>query len=205
MTLGLAAAICAGLLAGVNHVTRVRVEGQQRRAATDLLAQVVSPQRYDNMLQDDSYRFRDAQWFPSGQTITVYRARLGSEPVAAIFRLAATDGYNGDINLLVGINHEGSLAGVRVLSHKETPGLGDFIETAKSDWILAFSGRSLLDPERDRWGVKSEGGEFDQFSGATITPRAVVQAVRITLEYYAANVDEVFAHPADTAEAARPR
>ena len=205
LTLGLVAVMGTGLLAGVNQLTRQRVENQERRAALVQLGQLLPSSRYDNALQEDSYSFRDAIWFPSGQTITVYRARLGSEPVAAIFRLAATDGYNGDINLLIGINLDGSLTGVRVLSHKETPGLGDPIETAKSNWILTFSGRSLTNPAKDGWAVKSDGGQFDQFTGATITPRAVVKAVRITLEYFAANNDLVFAHPAAGLQNANPR
>jgi len=205
LTLGLVAMVGTGLLAGVNQLTRQRVESQERHAALVQLGQLLPSSRYDNALQDDSYSFRDTVWFPSGQAITVYRARMGSEPIAAIFRLAATDGYNGDINLLIGINLDGSLTGVRVLSHKETPGLGDPIETAKSNWILTFSGRSLSNPEKDGWAVKIDGGEFDQFTGATITPRAVVKAVRMTLEYFAANKDLVFAQPADSLETASPR
>jgi electron transport complex protein RnfG len=205
LTLGLAAMMGAGLLAGVNQLTRQRIENQERRAALVQLGQLLPPGRYDNALQEDSYSFRDTAWFPSGQTITVYRARMGAEPAAAIFRLAATDGYNGDINLLIGINLDGSLTGVRVLSHKETPGLGDPIETSRSNWILQFSGRSLSNPGKNGWAVKIDGGEFDQFTGATITPRAVVKAVRMTLEYFAANKNLVFAQPADSLEVAKPR
>jgi len=205
LTLGLVAMLGTGLLAGVNHLTRQRIENQERRAALVKLGQLLPFGRYDNALQEDSYSFRDSAWFGSGQAITVYRARMDSEPIAAIFRLAATDGYNGDINLLIGINLDGSLTGVRVLSHKETPGLGDPIETARSNWILKFSGRSLSNPGKDGWAVKSDGGEFDQFTGATITPRAVVKAVRMTLEYFAANKDLIFAHPADGLEIANPQ
>ncbi len=198
LTLGLIALLVTALLAGVNQLTRQRIERQQRQAARVQLEQLLPSAQHDNVLQEDSYTFRDIAWFPSGQGITVYRARKNSTPVAAIFRLAATDGYNGDINLLIGITFEGSVTGVRVISHQETPGLGDPIESGTSDWITKFSNRSLHDPELAGWALKRDGGEFDQFTGASITPRAVVRAVRTTLEYFAANRDLVFAQPADS-------
>ena len=101
-------------------------------------------------------------------------------------------GNSGTIKMLIGINYDGTIAGVRVLSHAETPGLGDKIETAKSDWILSFDGKSIGNPAVDQWKVKKDGGIFDQFSGATITPRAVVGATRRTLEYFNAHRDEIF-------------
>src|SRR5690606_4959952 len=115
------------------------------------------------------------------QPVTVYRAFRGGEPVAALFNSVAPDGYSGEIRLLVGVRVDGSLSGVRVLSHKETPGLGDPIEVRHSDWITRFSGLSLENPPFERWKVRRDGGDFDQFTGATITPRAVVKATRNTL------------------------
>ncbi|MGH8035858.1 MAG: RnfABCDGE type electron transport complex subunit G, partial [Lysobacterales bacterium] len=99
--------------------------------------------------------------------------------------------------LLVGINADGSLTGVRVTSHKETPGLGDALDTARSEWILGFSGRSLDNPEPAGWAVRKDGGVYDQFTGATITPRAVVKAVHGALEYFKDNRAALFDHPAD--------
>jgi electron transport complex protein RnfG len=113
--------------------------------------------------------------------------------VAAVLASIAPDGYAGTIKLLVGINYDGSIAGVRVVSHKETPGLGDAIEAERSDWILGFNGHSLREPGEERWKVKKDGGIFDQFSGATITPRAIVAAVHNTLSYYQNNREALFA------------
>jgi electron transport complex protein RnfG len=192
LALGLVAVIGTSLLAGVNQLTKQRIRDQERRAALRQLGELIAPERYDNAFYDDHYSFADGAWFPGGQTVTVYRARKNTEPVAAVLRLAAADGYNGKIHLLVGINADGSLTGVRVTSHKETPGLGDAIESGKSDWILGFSGLSLRHPEPSAWAVKRDGGQFDQFTGATITPRAVVKAVRMALEFYLANKRKVF-------------
>jgi electron transport complex protein RnfG len=112
--------------------------------------------------------------------------------VAAIFNSVAPDGYNGKIHLLVGVYIDGRLAGVRVVKHAETPGLGDAVEIRKSPWIDDFAGKSLTNPIQERWRVKRDGGDFDQFTGATITPRAVVAAVRNTLLYYQQNADMIF-------------
>ena len=198
LALGLVALIGTAILAGVNQITRQRIQEQERRAVLKQLGELIPPERYSNVLYDDYYSFTDKTWFPSGQTVTIYRARSQGEPVAVVVRLAATDGYNGNIRLLIGINDDGSLSGVRVTSHKETPGLGDAIETSKSNWILGFSGLSLQNPDPAAWAVKRDGGAFDQFTGATITPRAVVKAVRRALQFYAANKNKVFAHAADT-------
>lgn len=199
LALGLVTIIGTGLLAGIHQLTRKRIEAQERRAVLEQLGQLVTANRYDNALHDDHFVFTDSRWFPGGQEVTVYRARLHGEAVAAVFKLVAPDGYNGAIHLLVGINADGSLTGVRVTAHKETPGLGDALETARSDWIFGFSGRSLHDPEAPGWAVKRDGGVFDQFTGATITPRAVVVAVRSALEYFAVNKEMLFAHAADPA------
>jgi len=122
---------------------------------------------------------------------------MGGWPVAAVFAPVAPDGYNGNIRLLVAVRLDGTLAGVRVLAHRETPGLGDNIEAERSDWILGFSGKSLQDPKADSWKVQRDGGVFDQFTGATITPRAVVKAVKNTLLYYQEHGQKLFEqHPA---------
>ena len=108
------------------------------------------------------------------------------------FDLLAPDGYGGPIQLLVGINYDETVAGVRVVSHRETPGLGDGIDDRRSDWVLGFDGRSLSDPPPKQWAVERDGGLFDQFTGATITPRAVVKAVRDSLVYFSADKDALF-------------
>jgi len=114
----------------------------------------------------------------------VHVARMNGQPVAFIVPGVAPDGYNGDISLIVGIKVDGTITGVRSIAHGETPGLGDKVDVAKSDWILGFNGRSLRNPTAEGWAVKKDGGEFDQFTGATITPRAVVNQVLAVLHYF---------------------
>ena len=123
----------------------------------------------------------------------IYRARRDGEVVAVIIPAVAPDGYTGDIELIVGVNRDGSIAGVRALSHKETPGLGDKVDTRKSDWVRDFEGRSLANPGLDGWAVKKDKGVFDQFTGATITPRAVVAATLRALQFAEANRKMLFA------------
>jgi electron transport complex protein RnfG len=203
-SLAAVAVIGTTLLAGVNKLTAERIAEQERRVVLEQLGQIVSPERYDNELQEDLFTFRDEYHFPRGQSVTVYRARKDGKPVVLVMKLAATKGYNGMIQLLVGINENGSLSGVRVASHKETPGLGDAIEIEKSDWVLGFSGHSLQDPGAAAWAVKRDGGRFDQFTGATITPRAIVEAVRLALEYYRKNKAFLFGTPVQNTSAEEP-
>jgi electron transport complex protein RnfG len=194
--LGLVAVIGTVLLTGVQRLTADRIAEQERRVVREQLAQILSPDLYDNSPQDDAITVFDETRFPRGQAVTAYRARRAGEAVAVILRFRAVDGYNGDIHLLAGIRSDGRLAGVRVVSHRETPGLGDGIEAEKSDWVLGFDGRSLADPAPEDWTVRRDGGGFDQFTGATVTPRAVVAAVRMALEYFEQNRTELFAVPA---------
>jgi electron transport complex protein RnfG len=194
-SLGLVALAGTTLLAGVHRLTADRIAEQERRAMLSQLSEIVPTERYDNDLRDDRFTFRDEQHFPGGQTVTAYRARLDGRPVAVILRFAAPDGYNGPIGLLAGIDADGRLAGVRVTAHRETPGLGDGIEIEKSDWIRGFERKSLNSPPPAGWQVKRDGGEFDQFTGATITPRAIVEAVQRALQYYESHREALFATP----------
>ena len=190
--LGLVAVIGTTLLTGVSSLTADRIAAEERRVVQEQLGQIVPAARYDNDLLEDRFSFVDETYFPRGQQVTAYRARLAGRPVAVVLRFHAVNGYNGDIHLLAGIRADGALAGVRVVSHKETPGLGDGIEAKKSDWVLGFEGRSLGDPPIPGWAVQRDGGEFDQFTGATVTPRAVVEAVRLALEYFGKNRASLF-------------
>jgi len=201
--LGLVAIAGTSLLTGVDFLTADRIAAQERRVILEQLGQII-PQQYDNQLLDDRFSFRNERYFPNGQEVIAYRARLQGEPRALVLKFNAVTGYNGNITLLAGINTDGSLRGVRIISHKETPGLGDAIEIEKSDWALNFSGKSLNDPEADKWAVKRDGGEFDQFTGATITPRAVVDAVRLALEYFETHREYLFDTAADSAESTSP-
>lgn len=204
LALGLVVIIGTTLLAGVDRLTRERIADQEQRVVLEQLQQLLAADQYDNALHRDIFEFSNESAFPQGQTVTAYRGRKQGQPVAVILRFAAPDGYNGRINLLVGINTQGQLTGVRVTSHKETPGLGDGIEVERSDWILAFDGKSLQQPSAEKWAVRRDGGAFDQMTGATITPRAVVNAVQRALQYFAAHQPELFEMPSNDLAADAP-
>jgi len=195
--LGLFALIGTGIVALLHEGTGDKIAENQRLATLRNLNAIVPHERYDNELLTDIRQVHDDA-LAGGQPVTVYRAFLHGEPVAAVFATVAPEGYSGPIRLLVGVNADGSVAGVRVTAHRETPGLGDAIEASRSDWILGFDGRSLEDPPFERWAVARDDGAFDQFTGATISPRAVVRAVREVLLYFAAHGDDIFPPPAAT-------
>ncbi len=194
-SLALVAVMGTTLLLGVDRLTKAPIAEQEKQAILDQLGQLVSPDLYDNEIQQDLFSFQDEGYFPGGQTVVTYRARLDGKAVAVVLKIAAVNGYNGKINLLIGINENGTLCGVRVTSHKETPGLGDAIEIERNNWILGFFGRALDNPLPDGWAVRRDGGEFDQFTGATVTPRAVVEAVRLALEFFAGHKSFLFESP----------
>ncbi|MDH5301444.1 MAG: electron transport complex subunit RsxG [Gammaproteobacteria bacterium] len=177
--------------------TKERIAENEKQALLNGLHEIIPADRIDNDLYNDFITVQAASLGYRGQLATIYRARQKETPVAAILNVVAPDGYSGAIKILVGVNFDGTIAGVRVIDHKETPGLGDYIEADKSDWILSFNGRSLRDPLPSEWKVKKDGGEFDQVTGATITPRAVVTAVRKALEYYDRYVYQIFAAPSE--------
>ena len=202
----LAAFAAAGvfLVALTQAATRERVAEVERQSLLRNLHAVVSPEAHDNDPTTDTIEVRDPARLGTDSAVTVYRARRAGQPVAAILTPVAPDGYSGRIQLVVAVNYDGTVAGVRVLSHQETPGLGDLVEARRSDWITRFTGRSLSDPKAEQWKVQRDGGVFDQFTGATVTPRAVVKAVRNTLELFQARRDELFAErPVAVAEPGR--
>ena len=173
--------------------TREKIAANERAMLLRKLHRLIPPGSHDNALLQDTLQVQNRTLLGTSEPVTVYRARLNGEPVALVIAAVAPDGYSGAIRLLVGINVDGSLSGVRVVSHRETPGLGDAIEEERSDWILGFTGKSLQDPPLQQWAVKRDGGAFDQLTGATITPRAVVKAVRQALLYYRDRKDALFA------------
>jgi len=184
------------LMVAVTHVTtRPQVEANERQALLQQLEAIMPRERFDNDIVQDTSQVTDAQLLGTPKPVTVYRARRHGQPVGAVIAAIAPDGYSGPIRLLVGIHQDGTLAGVRVVAHKETPGLGDPIEEGRSDWITRFTGRSLINPDEAGWRVKRDGGVFDQFTGATITPRAVVKAVHQSLIYFKHNRERLFANP----------
>lgn len=195
--LALFAAVGTTAVSFVHDNALPRIEAAQKSQLLGTLHQFVPPETHDNDMFSDTIEIRDRELLGTSDAITVYRARRNGTPVAAVLTAVAPDGYSGDINLLVGIHYDGSIAGVRVISHKETPGLGDRIEIDRSPWIDGFAGLSLQNPAEEQWHVKKDGGQFDQFTGATITPRAVVKAVANTLRYYQMHRDELFAPAAE--------
>lgn len=204
LLLFLFAAIGTGLVAFTFDNTHERIAHNEREALLRNLHVLVPPERHDNDIFTDIIEVTDPDLLGTPRPVTVYRARKDGRPVAAILAPVAPDGYSGEIRLLVAVEADGRLAGVRVAGHRETPGLGDFIEAARSDWILGFGGRSLGDPDEKGWAVKKDGGVFDQFTGATITPRAVVKAVKKALIYFDRHRQTVFAGAQDSAEETSP-
>jgi len=172
--------------------TRDKIIENERQTLLAAINALVDSSDYDNDILTDTLLIPRVRQLGTTDFTDVYRARKSGSPVAAVFTSIAPNGYNGKIKLLVGVYFDGTLAGVRVINHKETPGLGDKINVKKSDWILQFKGLSLTNPSESRWKVKKDGGDFDQFTGATITPRAVVTAVKKSLQYFEKNRDELF-------------
>ncbi len=169
-----------------------RINENKRLALLKAFHVLLPPASHDNDIFADIKQVTDKKLLGRKKPVNIYRARKNNKPVAVIINSVAPDGYNGNIELLVAIQYDGVLTGVRVVSHKETPGLGDAIEENRSDWITKFKQRSLANPDKKGWGVKRDGGEFDQFTGATITPRAIVKAVYNTLRYYKEHRDTLY-------------
>ncbi len=179
-----AAGLLASLLLGIGDLaTRGSIETRQKEDLLATLEQVLPSDLHDNDLLRDVKTVTDNAERGLGDT-QVYLARKNGEVTAVAFKLSAAGGYSGPIALVMGVDRDGAILGVRVVAHAETPGLGDKIEKAKSDWILSFAGRSLENTPAERWHVKKDGGDFDQFAGATITPRAVVGGVRAGLDFF---------------------
>jgi len=195
LVLGSFAVAGVSLVAVTHAFMDERILDNARLAMQRKLASIVPEGQYDNDPLKDRILVSSPELLGTNQT-QVYRVRQGDRPVALILNPVVPNGYAGPIELLVSVLRDGTIGGVRVLSHHETPGLGDQIEEAKSDWILSFDGKSLDHPPAERWAVKRDGGVFDQFTGATITPRAIVAAVKNTLVFVRAHGDELYLAPA---------
>jgi electron transport complex protein RnfG len=187
------AAVGTAMVAFTFDNTHERIAANEREALLRNLHVLIPPDSHDNDIFNDVTEVTDPGALGTDEPAPVYRARKQGWPVAAVLTTVAPDGYSGAIKLLVGIKLDGTLTGVRVIGHRETPGLGDPIEAERSDWILSFDGRSLRNPTLKQWAVKRDGGVFDQFTGATITPRAVVKAVKKALIYFEHNSQRLFA------------
>lgn len=159
------------------------------------LNNIIPADEYNNELLVDNITLKPSQLLGTNEPSLAYRARKDGQDIAVVISCIAPNGYNGPIQMLVGIYNDGRLAGVRVVKHRETPGLGDAVSTTHSDWILGFNNKSLSNPESKYWKVKRDGGTFDQFTGATITPRAVVKAIHNALLYFNKNQTMLFSQP----------
>lgn len=183
--LGVFALLASGALAWASSATGEAIAAAEAKDLRDSLSEVLPQGFADNDFLNDKLEIERA-----GKPVTIYRARLGGEIKGAVFKVAER-GYAADIHILMAVDREGKTLGVRVLKHAETPGLGDKIELSKAPWIKDFDGKSLGDPPAEKWGVKKDGGVFDQFAGATITPRAVVKAVKGGLVFFAEHRKEI--------------
>lgn len=182
-------AFCLGfglLLAITDRVTAKDIAARALEDKVNSLSQVMPADIHDNNPVTDSITLKNAE----GKDITVYRAKRNGKVTGVAYEIYGT-GYAGEIKLMMGVDAEGNILGVRALAHHETPGLGDKIDEKKTDWILRFTGLSLTNPPEDKWKVKKDGGQFDQFAGATITPRGVVKAIHGGLEFFAAHKAEM--------------
>lgn len=172
--------------------TKDKIDQQLVQKRLSILNAIIPAQSYDNDIHHDCTYAVDKALLGTEQPHTVYLARNQNQPVAMAIETTAPNGYSGKIEIIVGVDLNGTVSGVRVLNHKETPGLGDKIELRVSDWISSFTGKMVTDKNINEWQVKKDGGQFDQFTGATITPRAVVSAVKNAVLYTKDNHTQLF-------------
>lgn len=186
----------AAIISITAETTRQRIARNEAAQAMNVLRSVLPDGSYDNHPDQDRIQVLAPELLGSDEPLPVYRARQHGQPVAVVMTTVARQGFVGPIRLLVSLTADGKIVAVRAVTHQETPGLGDRIEATRSDWIRRFSGRSLIDPDTSRWMVRPDGGDFDQLTGATITSRAVVNAVRDAALYYREHQTEIFELPA---------
>jgi Na+-translocating ferredoxin:NAD+ oxidoreductase subunit G len=190
--------VFTGLLASAYLWTLPALEASAAEEKMKLIDEVLPRSAYDNDLLKDTVAVPASPLLGSDEPTTVFRARQGGQPVALVLEAVAPDGYSGKIRLIMAIRADGALAGVRVTQHKETPGLGDYIEPKKDKnkerpWITQFNGLAYAAVSDKEWKVKKDGGRFDSIAGATVTPRAVVKAVRKATKFVTENQDALYA------------
>ncbi|BCB26922.1 electron transport complex subunit G [Sulfurimicrobium lacus] len=200
MVLAAFALVGTSLLALTFDATKDIIAASEKKAKLALIAQILPPELYDNDIISDAVNLPPQPELGTAEATVTYRALKDGKPSAVVLEAVAPDGYAGKIKLLIAIKADGVISGVRVVSHKETPGLGDYIEIAKSNWIKGFDGTSLEKYQSKDWKVKKDGGQFDSVAGATITPRAVVKAVYKALGYFSANREKIFTLPKEQAK-----
>ncbi|MCH8060269.1 MAG: electron transport complex subunit RsxG [Proteobacteria bacterium] len=194
-TLALIAAICTALVAATYELTTERIAANEKAWLEKSLQPALAGVIYDTEASESRLVIEPPHDLPGSDEALIYRVYFDEQPVAALFAVTARNGFSGPIRILLGVDFDGVVTGLRILQHRETPGLGDKIVSARSDWVYQFDGRSIRDPDVTGWAIRGDGGEFDQLTGASITPRAVVKAMRDTLIYYEAHRDEIFSLP----------
>lgn len=192
LTLAVIAAICTALVALTFQATHERIAANEKALLEQSLQPALAGTFYDSGVSESRLVLPPPHGLPGNDPAVIYRVFAEGEPVAALFAVTARDGFSGPIRILVGISIDGTVTGVRILQHRETPGLGDKIESARSDWVFQFDGRSMGDPVATGWAIEVDGGEFDQLTGASVTPRAIIKAIRDTLIYFEDHRDAIF-------------
>jgi electron transport complex protein RnfG len=187
------------LIAVTFYATKDTIALAKEQQLLGVLNELVKEDAHDNLLHTDCVIVEESPLL-GNRPQRIFRARDGEENVAAIIETTAPNGYSGDIELVVAVSPEQKVLGARVVEHKETPGLGDKIDLRVSDWILSFNDVAYSEQNESRWQVKKDGGQFDQFTGATITPRAVIQAVKKAAIYFGENQSSIFNTPANCSE-----
>ncbi len=191
------------ILSATYHLTHDTIIATVEKAKLKLVSQLLPPASYDNDIMQDIRSVAADELLGTDEVTQAHIALRNGEPVAVVLEAIAPDGYSGSISLIIAIRPDGSLGGVRVVSHNETPGLGDYIDIAKHDWIKTFDGRSRSLFKDEMWKVRKDGGMFEHMAGATVTPRAVIKAVNRALQYFDAHRDELFVADATPAKGAK--
>ena len=203
--IAIAAVVAVAVVALAYRIAAPRIEAHRHAEAIALLTEVLGGLPFDNDPLTDVIAVRDPALLGTDRPLPVHRVRLAGQPVAALIETVAPRGYGGTIRLLVAVTPDGKVIGVRVLEHHETPGVGDRIEPGRSGWLKQFIDRSLGNPPDSRWGLRRDGGDYDQLSGATVTSRSVTIAIRDALAWYAQNRTQVFGEPPAPSPVAPPR
>lgn len=196
VTLSVVIAVCVALVTATHLMTADQIAANEKALLERSLAPALAGLSFDGSVSESLLVLQPPHELPGDDPAQIYRVYADGEPAAALIAVTARGGFSGPIRILVGVDISGQVTGVRILDHEETPGLGDKIDPSKSRWVFQFDGRALGDPGVDDWAIRSDGGEFDQITGASVTPRAVIKAIRDTLIYFESHRDTLFATPA---------
>ncbi|EMA2426732.1 electron transport complex subunit RsxG [Vibrio alginolyticus] len=194
LTLAIFACATTGLVALSQYLTKDQIKVQEQKQLLSVLNQVIPENMHDNALTQACTMVTSPD-LGTLRAMPAYLATKNGEPTAIAIESIAPDGYNGEIKVITGIDNQGNILGTRVLNHQETPGLGDKIDLRVTDWILSFTGKQVTENNWNSWKVRKDGGDFDQFTGATITPRAVVKVVRNTVNYVNQSREDILSQP----------